>query len=314
MSEPGKDAAIPGCQPYNPDPGKPQLQIPPGSCDCHAHIFGPQDRYPYTRNRSYTPPEASTAAYRRMLEALGFKRAVIVQPSVYGVDNSCTRDAITNSGGLWRGVAVVEPCITEARLADLHAAGFRGVRINLLFKGGLHMDTLEQIAHVIQPLGWHVQLLLDGRDLPEMAERLRRLPVDFVVDHMGHMPASLGIAHPGFQTLLDLLRGGNCWVKLSGAYRISAKPLPYDDAIPFARALVQTGPDKLVFGTDWPHPSISVPMPQDASLLDLLPLWTPDEATRHQVLVQNPAQLYDFTPVRSTAGEPSTGQTAGLKV
>lgn len=309
MSEPSAGASIPGCQAYNPDPGKPRLQIPPGSCDCHAHIFGPQDQYPYTPNRSYTPPEASTAAYLRMLGALGFERAVIVQPSVYGIDNSCTRDAIVASGGMWRGVAVVEPCVTDSRLAELHAAGFRGVRINLLFKGGLQMEALEQIARAIQPLGWHVQLLLDGRDLPELADRLRRLPVDFVVDHMGHMPASLGAGHPGFQTLLDLLRGGRCWVKLSGAYRISAKPQPYDDAIPIARALVETAPDKLVFGTDWPHPSISVPMPQDASLLDLLPLWAPDEATRHKILVENPARLYDFLPVRSDAAETQSVQS-----
>jgi len=304
MSDRAETAAtIPGCQGYNPDPGKPRLAISPGSADCHAHIFGPQGRYPYTPNRSYTPPEASIEAYRRMLGALGFERAVIVQPSVYGADNRCTRDAVVASGGKWRGVAVVEPGVSDSLLAELHAAGFRGVRINLLFKGGLQLYALEQIARSIQPLGWHVQLLLDGRDLPELAERLRRLPVDFVVDHMGHMPASLGTGHAGFQTLLQLLRGGRCWVKLSGAYRISAQPQPYDDALPFARALVETAPDKLVFGTDWPHPSISVPMPQDASLLDLLPTWAPDEATRRQILVENPARLYGFSPVRGGTQE-----------
>ena len=308
MSEPAT-GAIPGCQPFNPDPGKPKLQIPPGSCDCHAHIFGPHDKYPYTPNRSYSPPEAGTDAYLRMLGALGFERAVIVQPSVYGIDNSCTRDAIVAASGMWRAVAVVEPCITEARLAELHAAGFRGVRINLLFKGGLQMGTLEQIAKLIQPLGWHVQLLVDGRDLPELADRLRSLPVDFVVDHMGHMPASLGIGHPAYRTLLDLLRGGRCWVKLSGAYRISAKPAPYDDVVPIARAMVETAPDKLVFGTDWPHPSISVPMPQDASLLDLLAIWAPDEAMRHKILVENPARLYDFPQVRSGTTEMQSVQS-----
>jgi predicted TIM-barrel fold metal-dependent hydrolase len=301
MSEQAENTAIPGCQPYNPDPGKPRLSIPPGSCDCHAHIFGPQDQYPYTPNRSYTPPEASIAAYRRMLAALGFERGVIVQPSVYGTDNRCTRDAVVASGGKWRGVAVVETAISDSELAQLHAAGFRGVRINLLFKGGLQLDALERIAHAIEPLGWHLQLLLDGRDLPHLAERLKRLPVDFVVDHMGHMPASLGVAHPGFQTLVALLRGGNCWVKLSGPYRISSKPQPYDDVVPFARALVETAPDKLVFGTDWPHPSITVPMPQDAGLLDLLPTWVPDEATRRRILVENPARLYDFPPPPSSA-------------
>ncbi|MGO9440406.1 MAG: amidohydrolase family protein [Terriglobales bacterium] len=303
MSDREETGAIPGCQGYNPDPGKPRLAIPAGSSDCHAHIFGPQDRYPYTPNRSYTPPEASIEAYRRMLGALGFERAVIVQPSVYGTDNRCTRDAVVASGGKWRGIAVVEPGVSDSLLAELHAAGFRGVRINLLFKGGLQLDVLERIARAIKPVGWHVQLLLDGRDLPELASRLGRLPVDIVVDHMGHMPASLGIGHAGFQTLLQLLRGGCCWVKLSGAYRISAKPQPYDDAVPFARALVETAADKLVFGTDWPHPSITVPMPQDASLLDLLPAWAPDEATRRLILVENPARLYDFPPARSGTRE-----------
>lgn len=296
MSEP-VEATIPGCQAYNPDPGRPKLAIPPDSCDCHAHIFGPADKYPFTPHRSYTPPEASVEAYRRMLAALGFDHAVIVQPSVYGIDNRCTRDAVVASGGKWRGVAVVEPCVTDTQLAELHAVGFRGVRINLLFKGGLQLNALEQIARAIKPLGWHVQLLLDGRDVPQLADRLKRLPVDIVVDHMGHMPASLGVGHPGFQTLLELLRGGRCWVKLSGAYRISAQPQPYEDAVPFARALVETAPDKLVFGTDWPHPSITVPMPQDASLLDLLPTWVPDETTRRRILVENPSRLYDFPAV-----------------
>ncbi len=293
-------AAIPGCQGFNPDPGRPRLVIPPDSCDCHAHIFGPVDKYPFTPNRSYTPPEASIEAYRRMLGALGFERGVIVQPSVYGTDNRCTRDAVVAAGGKWRGVAVVEPGVSDSLLPELHAAGFRGVRLNLLFKGGLQLDALERIARAIQPLGWHVQLLLDGRDLPELADRLGRLPVDFVVDHMGHMPASLGAGHAGFQTLLQLLRGGHCWVKLSGAYRISGEPQPYNDAVPFARALVETAPAKLVFGTDWPHPSVSVPMPQDASLLDLLPAWAPEEATRRRILVENPARLYDFPPAPSS--------------
>jgi predicted TIM-barrel fold metal-dependent hydrolase len=291
-------ATIPGCQGFNPDPGKPRLAIPPGSCDCHAHIFGPVDKYPFTANRSYTPPEASIEAYRRMLAALGFERAVIVQPSVYGTDNRCTRDAVAAAGGKWRGVAVVEPGISDSLLAELHVAGFRGVRINLLFKGGLQLDVLERIVCAIQPLGWHVQLLLDGRDLPALADRLRRLPVNFVVDHMGHMPASLGVGHAGFQTLLQLLCGGRCWVKLSGAYRISGEP-PYHDVVPFARALVETAPEKLVFGTDWPHASISGPMPQDASLLDLLPEWAPDEATQRRILVENPARLYGFPPAQN---------------
>ena len=294
MSDRAKTQEIPTCAGPNPDPGKPRLKIPAGSCDCHAHIFGNPGRYPFTPNRSYTPPEANIPAYQRMLSALGFEHAVIVQPSVYGTDNSCTRDAVIASKGKWRGVAVVEPDASDSLLRQLHEAGFRGVRINLLFKGGLAMEALERIARAIQPLGWHVQLLVDGRDLPQLAPRLRRLGVDFVVDHMGHMPASLGVGHPAFQTLFQLVREGRCWVKLSGAYRISGVPYPYDDVVPIAQELVKIAPDHMVFGTDWPHPSITVPMPQDAGLLDLLATWAPDEQTRQRILVDNPARLYDF--------------------
>ena len=295
MSESGlSNPSIPICQGPNPDPGKPKLLIPAGSCDCHAHIFGPADRYPFTSNRSYTPPEASIEAYRRMLGALGFDRAVIVQPSVYGMDNRCTGAAVRASNASWRGVAVMTADVKESVLVDLHSAGFRGVRLNLLFKGGMALDELERIAHVIEPFGWHVQLLLDGRELDQLADRFRRLPVDIVIDHIGHMPATVGVNHPGFQTLLQLTREGRCWVKLSGAYRVSGERFPYNDVVPFARALVETAPDRLVFGTDWPHPAVNGFIPQDASLLDLLPLWAPDEDVQYRILVTNPERLYDF--------------------
>jgi predicted TIM-barrel fold metal-dependent hydrolase len=291
------ERAIPMCEGPNPDPGTPQFVAPRGTCDCHIHIVGPPEQYPYVPNRSYTPAQAGVEAYRRVMAALRIEHAVVVQPSFYGTDNRCTRDAVVAAAGRWRGVAVVEPGVNEKQLSELHGAGFRGVRINLLFKGGLAMDALEQIARAIQPFGWHVQLLVDGRDLVELADRLRRLPVDFVVDHMGHMPASLGVNHPAFQTLLQLTREGHCWVKLSGPYRISQQDFPYADVTPFARALVQTAPERLVWGSDWPHPSITKPMPEDATLLDLLPLWAPEEVVRQRILVENPARLYDLPAV-----------------
>jgi len=230
-----------------------------------------------------------------MLSALGLERAVIVQPSVYGTDNRCTHDAVAASGGKWRGVAVLDANTEMHELHRLHHAGFRGVRINLLFKGGgLALDILEQVARLVAPLGWHVQLLIDGRDLPELAPRLRRLPVPLVVDHMGHMPAQLGLAHPGFEALLALSRERNCWVKLSGAYRISAEPYPYEDVTPIAKALVEAAPERMVWGSDWPHTSFQGAMPIDATLLDLLETWIPDPQTRHGILTSNPAELYDF--------------------
>lgn len=156
------------------------------------------------------------------------------------------------------------------------------------------MEILEQVARLIAPLGWHVQLLLDGRDLVELAPRLRALPVPFVVDHMGHMPAKLAPAHPGFATLLALVREGNCWVKLSGPYRISARPYPYEDVAPIAKALVEASPEHMVWGSDWPHPSFQGAMPVDATLLDLLGEWVPEPLTRQRILTTNPAKLYDF--------------------
>jgi len=273
----------------------PKVAVPANAWDCHAHIFGPGEQYPFTPKRSYTPPPASIQAYQRMLSALGLDRAVIVQPSVYGTDNGCTYDAVSASGGKWRGIAVVDATTDKHELRRLHDAGFRGVRINLLFKGGgLAMDILEQVAQLVAPLGWHVQLLIDGRHLPELAPRLRRLPVRFVIDHMGHMPVQLGLAHPAFKTLIALVREGNCWVKLSGAYRISDEPYPYRDVIPIAMALVEAAPEHVVWGSDWPHPSFQGAMPVDASLLDLLASWVPETRTRQRILTSNPAELYDF--------------------
>ncbi len=246
--------------------------------------------------RSYTPPEAGIPAYVRLLSALGLERAVIVQPSVYGTDNRCTYDAVRQSGGKWRGVAVVHPEATRGELQALHEAGFRGVRINLLFKGGLMMDVLEKMARRIEPWGWHLQLLVAGRDLVDLAPRLRRLPVLSVIDHLGHLPAALTVRHPAFAALLSLVREGRCWVKLSGAYRISSKPFPYDDVLPMAQALVEAGPEQMVWGSDWPHPSFAGEMPVDAGLLDLLTEWVPDPGLRRRILVENPARLYDFPP------------------
>lgn len=293
MSEATGPSTPPTCQPPHSDLTSPQFVAPPGAWDCHLHIVGPPAQYPHVPNRSYTPVEADVRDYRSVAVALRLDHAVVVQPSFYGTDNRCTCDAILASNGRWRGVAVIDPAIQESELINLHEAGFRGVRINLLFKGGLAMESLEQIACLIRPLGWHVQLLVDGRDLPELAPRLRKLPVPFVVDHMGHMPASVGVQHPGFQTLLQLARDG-CWVKLSGPYRISGQPQPYDDVVPFARALVESVPSRVVWGTDWPHPAVSVPIPRVGDLMDLLPIWIPDTETRHRVLVENPAELYGF--------------------
>jgi predicted TIM-barrel fold metal-dependent hydrolase len=296
MNELKEGNSIPLCQGPNPDPGTPIHSTPPQAWDCHAHIFGPIARYPFTSNRSFTPPEAGPAAYRRMLAALGIAHAVIVQPSVYGADNRCTRDSVVAAGGRWRGVAVVEPSVSERELERLHADGIRGVRVNVLFRGGVTLDAIEQLAHTIAPLDWHLQLLLDCRDLVELAPRLRQLPVQIVVDHMGHVPTSAGVEHPGFQVLLQLVCDGRCWVKLSGAYRLSRGSYPYQDVVPFARALIEADASRMVWGSDWPHPAVSGYIPKAAELLDLLAVWAPEAEMRRRILSENPARLYGLGP------------------
>lgn len=283
---------LPQCPPPHPAPSQPALEAPPGAWDCHAHIFGPLDSYALNPTRSYDPAPASLDRYRALLRTLGLSHAVIVQPSVYGTDNRCTADAIRASRGAWRGVAVVDPDIAAADLQRLHADGFRGVRFNLLFRGGAALDDLETVATRIAPLGWHVQLLLDGRELPDLSQRLLRLPAPFVIDHMGHCPAQEAAASRVQQHLLRLLDSGRCWIKLSGAYRLSAGPFPYPDTLDLARRLVQHAPERLVWGSDWPHPAITQEMPDDGRLFDQLAEWAPSAQTRQRILVHNPGQLY----------------------
>ena len=285
----------PLCAGPDPSPRPPRrFAVPAGAIDCHAHVIGHPPRYPLVAERSYTPPEATPAAYTAMLDATGMSGGVLVQVSVHGTDNALMVETLRSAPARLRGVCVVAPDVTDAELAALAEAGVVGCRFNVLFGGGVALDELEKIAARVAPLGWHIQLLIDVRHLPELAPRLMRLPVPVVLDHMGHLPASLGVSHPGFEALLALLRDGDCWVKLSGAYRLSAAGPPYADTIPFARALVATRPDRLVWGSDWPHVALAGPMPNVADLLDLLVDWVPDAATRERVLAANARKLYGF--------------------
>lgn len=272
----------------------PRFRPPAGTTDCHLHIFGPYARYPLQPNRSFTPPEASIADYGRLMGALGIERCVVVQPSVYGTDNSCTENAVERLGPRARGVAVLGPEVEEAMLKRLDRVGFRGVRLNLLFKGGVPIEAMETLAKRLAPYGWHLQLLLDARTLPDLAPRLRALPVEIVIDHMGYMPVSVGLHSPAVETMRRLLGEGRAWVKLSGAYAVTVDGPPYADAAPLARALLAEAPERCVWGTDWPHPAAKGAMPDDAELLDLVPTWTGDAALQRKLFRDNPAVLYDF--------------------
>jgi predicted TIM-barrel fold metal-dependent hydrolase len=291
---------IPICDGPNATPRKPRLKAPPGSVDCHAHIFGPVERYPLSPKRLFTPPDTTLAQYRALLSTLGIDDAVLVTPSVYGMNNERQLDTLKEMHGRWRGVAVVPTDVSEAELERLHAAGFRGVRVNLFAKSGLVLEDLEAIAARVADLKWHVQLHVDARNIEEVAPRLRALPVDVVFDHMGHIPAAAGISHSGFQAMLGLMKQGRFWAKLSAPYRLSELPYPYDDVTPFAQALIAAAPERLVWGSDWPHPAVpghmptNFAMPNDGDLFDVLQLWTDDSAQQKKILVTNPRRLYDF--------------------
>jgi predicted TIM-barrel fold metal-dependent hydrolase len=267
------------------------LRPPPLSCDCHIHVFGPFARYPLDAAAKYRPEEARLEDYLKVAAALGMGRVVLVQPSIYGVDNACQRDAFERFGERARGVAVIDDSLDDDALGALCGAGFVGARLNLLRADSI--DALERMAARVKPLGWHLQLHLSGHWLPELADRLLKLPVDIVIDHFGRIDARQGVDQPPFKTLLRLVDAGKCWVKLSAPYRSDLDGAPWRRVTPLARALVKHAPERMVWGTNWPHPDVAV-VPEDRALLDALGEWIPDEVARHRVLVDNPAKLYRF--------------------
>src|SRR5258707_10084600 len=283
------------------EPSPPKIALPPGACDTHAHVFGPASRFPYTPDRSYTPPDAPLEKYLRMLDTLGFARGALVQGSAHGRDNAAMLDALAREPERLRGVAVAGAKTPATELRRWHTLGVRGLRFNHYFRGGqLHyrggvpLDAARALAPVMRDLGWHLQLWIDVKDLDDTVPTLNSLGLPVVIDHMGRTEASAGTASPGFQSLLRLIGEGGCWAKLSGAHRISHKPPDYPDARPFLEALVRTNPERLVWGGDWPHPRMDEAMPDVGHLLDLFQDWVPDAATRKRILVDNPARLYSF--------------------
>ena len=282
------------CKAPDPDTRTPACRMPPGACDAHCHVFGPADRFPYAPDRAYTPPDAPYEDLVRLHGVLGVERAVIVHASCHGSDMRVTLDAIARSGGAMRGVAVVDPGVTDGDLAALDAGGVRGVRFNFVkHLGGMpDMAFFERVLAQVEPLGWHVVLHLDAEDVVELAPRIARVRVPFVVDHMGRVKAKNGLDQKPFRQLLELMRNPLAWVKICGAERVSSAGTPFRDALPFARALVEAAPDRVLWGTDWPHPNIAGDMPNDGDLVDLLAEAVEDETLRRQVVVDNPTRLY----------------------
>lgn len=268
-----------------------RFQVPFGAVDTHAHVIGDPAVYPFVAGRSYTPPPASAEAYMRMLDASGMTYGVLIQVSVHGTDNRLLTETLAANRQRLRGIAVVPLDLPPRFYRDLRDAGIVGLRLNTLYGGGMGLSDMARYGALCRDMGWHLQFLLDARDLPVLAPRIEKLPVPVVIDHMGHFPASGGLQEPGFATLLSLVRDG-AWVKLSGAYRLANAP--WADTTALARALQAAAPDRCVWGSDWPHVAHWGTMMHVGNLLDLLADWVPDAMARHRVLVDNPYLLYGF--------------------
>lgn len=276
---------------------QPSLPVPPGATDCHMHIYGPEARYPVApSNPTPVPFTYDLDAYRALRAALGLTRTVVVQPTAYGTDNACTLDAVAALGAdAARAVVVVTPETPVAELQRLHEAGARGARAFLLKGGVVPWERLHALAAHVAPLGWHVQLQFDGGEMEAREAMIRALPCPVVIDHVGRFHDPVEPDAPPVRALRRLLATGRVWVKLSSPYGVSRSgPPDYADVAAIARALIATAPERLVWGSNWPHPNEREPKPEVAPLLDLLGAWAPDDATRRAILVDNPAQLYGF--------------------
>jgi predicted TIM-barrel fold metal-dependent hydrolase len=291
------------------------FDIPRGACDCHVHVFGAPATFPFVEKRIYTPPQASIEQLLELQRDLRLERVVVVQPSVYGADNACTVDAVRRMGARARGVAVIDKTTSRKTLEEMAAAGIRGVRLNLETNTAGRFDPadakalLDGTAEQIRGLGWHVQIYTRLSIVAALKDHLAQMPLPVVVDHFGRGNPAQGPRQPDFGALLDLVTSGRVYVKVSGAYRVSQKAPDFTEVTPLAQALVAANPDRIVWGTDWPHPNsdhgrgkplteISPPFPiDDGLLLNQLPKWVPDAAVRKKILVDNPARLYGFEAV-----------------
>lgn len=271
-----------------------RFSLPAGSCDAHCHVFGPPVRFPYSPARKYEPVDTPKEKLAALHARLGIDRAVIVQASAHGTDNSAMLDALAWRPGAWRGVAVIDDAVTDAALEAMAEAGVRGIRFNFVKTLGDYPERGQFARSVARAaaLGWHVVLHVKGQDVLNLEETIRAFRVPFVIDHMGRVDTALGLAQPAFETVLSLARLDGAWIKLSGAERMSAAP--YADALPFARRIAEVRPDRILWGTDYPHPNLDAEV-DERDLVDLIPSYVGDAETRTRMLVDNPARLYGFT-------------------
>lgn len=274
---------------------RPRFAVPRAACDVHMHVFGPADRYPRVPHPHYTLPDGRLGHFRELMTILGLERFVIVQPSYYGTDNSCLLDALAQSGDAARGVVMIEEDTSRAELSAMHAAGTRGLRLDLFKRASQPLADIRayilRMAAKIAPLGWHLQFYVPGRIVRDLIDFFAGLEIDYVIDHMGYMLEEEGLTDVDFSRLIELARSGRCWIKLSAPYRLARKR-GYDAVEGVAKAIVEAAPERAIWGSDWPHiPGLGR---DTGELLNLLPVWAPDPDVRKQILVGNPERLFGF--------------------
>jgi 2-pyrone-4,6-dicarboxylate lactonase len=272
---------------------KPSFKLPPGSTDAHCHVFGPGDKFPYAPNRRYTPEDAPKEMLRALHDHLGIDRAVIVQASCHGKDNAAMLDCIASDPKRYRGVAIVDDTFTDADFDTLDRGGVRGVRFNFVkhLGGAPDMGVFNRVLDRIKGRGWHVVLHVDAPDIIPLSDMIRKLPLPFVIDHMGRVPAAAGVDQAPLKALIEIAKQDNAWIKVCGSERIDMPP--YAKAVPIAHALVEAAPDRVLWGTDFPHPN-STHDADEADLVDLVPQFAPEHQRQKALLVDNPARLYGF--------------------
>jgi len=281
--------------PFHPNPSKPTFVAPPGAVDAHCHVFGPADRFPYSPQRKYTPCDAPKEKLFELRDFLGFDRNVIVQATCHGNDNTALVDALLAAQDRARGVASVSPDVSDEDLAAMNEAGVRGVRFNFVKRlvDATPKEVFLGIADRIAPLGWHIVVYFEAPDLEELVPFLRQLPTTIVVDHMGRPDVAKGVDHPDFQRFVGLMENNaDIWCKVTCPERLTVGGPPYDDVVPFGRMLVDRFRDRVLWGTDWPHPNMKSHMPDDGALVDFIPRIAPTQEQQQALLVDNPTRLY----------------------
>jgi predicted TIM-barrel fold metal-dependent hydrolase len=282
--------------PPDPHTRKPKFRPPPLACDAHCHIFGPAAKFPYDPEAAYHPPDSPFEALQKLHSILGIERAVIVHASCHGSDMRVTLDGIARSKGRYRGTAIIDESYGEREFRQMHDGGIRAVRFNFVqhLGGRPDMAFFKRTVERVKDMGWHLILHLDASDLVELDALFKGIPVPMVIDHMGRVKAGEGLEQPPFKVLLEWMKHDKFWVKVCGPERVSSKGPPFGDAVPFARKLIEAAPDRILWGTDWPHPNVGKYMPNDGDLVDLFAQMAPAPELQKKILVDNPARLYGF--------------------